>query len=118
MINPQYNLKRVRKGEELLPGNLFCTPCPTGKFSLAGKACGSCASGSYPTTDKTGCLPCDTGKYANGLLIQSASQCIPCPTGRYSSVPGIDDLFKCVQCSPGKKGIGRSIERSEVEFKP
>ena len=101
VINPQYNLKRVRKGEELLPGNLFCTPCPTGKFSLAGKACGSCASGSYPTTDKTGCLPCDAGKYANFIFISDSSQCTPCPAGSYSEVSGLDSRDKCVKCPPG-----------------
>ena len=96
----------MNAGTELLPGNLVCTPCPTATFSLAGKACDACASGSHPTTDKTGCVPCDAGKYSNALVIGDASQCAACPGGTYSTVPGLDDIAKCVKCSPGTKGTG------------
>jgi hypothetical protein len=88
-------------GSELLFVNLLCTPCPKGNFSLAGKACGSCASGSYPTPDKTGCLPCDTGKYANSIFIGDLSQCTACAQGSYSEVSGLDSREKCVKCPPG-----------------
>ena len=88
-------------GTELLPGNLFCTECPQGHFSLSGKACGSCASGSNPTTDKTGCLPCDAGKYSNDIFISDVSQCMACPEGSYSEVSGLDSREKCVKCPPG-----------------
>jgi len=66
-------------------GPLVCTLCEDGKFSASTASvtntCNTCASDSYPTTNRAGCIPCPIGSTAVQGTNFGIANC-ECPAGK------------------------------------
>ncbi len=81
-------------GELLLPGEVFCRPCPQGSIPMLNKTsstkeCTPCAAGSAGETE---CSECPAGRFASDLGL---TQCKLCPRGHFCSGQGSTIATAC-----------------------
>jgi hypothetical protein len=74
--------------------------CDAGFYKNKNKFCESCREGYYSIGggEDSPCIPCDRGKYADGI---ESVQCKLCPSGRYGDIIGATVETSCLECEEG-----------------
>lgn len=95
---------QCKQGTYSLVGDVACTSCPAGTFSLD-------AIASSPTV----CQKCPVGTYSTVVAASSASVCTLCPKDTWSNDTGANALSICKNCpvnsysNPGSSAISQCV---------
>ena len=89
-------------GAYLPPGSLFCTNCPSGKFSQAfrltsANQCANCSAGTFNTGGSSPCTACLAGYFC-----PEGKEFTQCPANTYNPVPSRASLDDCKPCGAGQ----------------
>lgn len=94
--------------------DLNCSPCPAGSYSIKGRGCTLCASGTYSSSigssDPNTCQRCDAGFISDG----GAAACTRCGSGKPETHWTTDASHTVCKCQALYSGADCDVEECEA----